>query len=257
MGFSYASAASLAGEIDLRRLDPIVLLALTALFELCLISVSLSRATAELYHLRRPESHFEALPIAPTTHLHAALLMRLARTSVAALAILAIISRFGGGTREGIRMVAPLVLFVVLMALAEILGALNWIHWGHKRRKFPALGSAITVFLATLLAGLMLMDVMWFSRPHSSAFWLLSSGSAVMLYMTVRISHERWRGSDIEYAGRLQQRGRGGAFLIRALTRRFSPIVRSQIARDLQLTLRGFSSAVYVASPSQCSGRLF
>jgi hypothetical protein len=237
-----------AGEIDLRGLTPSAALALTVLFELSLIAISLSRATAELYHLRRPEAHFEAMPVGLATHLHAALLMRLGRSAIVAVAILAIISRFGGGGHDRLGAWPPLIMFAVLMTLAEMLGALNWIHWGHKREKLPALEAAVTLLLTTVLAGLMLLDVMSVSRPRGGAFWLLSSGSAAMLYLAVRISHERWRGSDIEYAGRLQQRGRGGALLIRVLTSRFGPIVRSQLARDLQLTLRGFSSAVYVAS---------
>jgi hypothetical protein len=59
--------------------------------------------------------------------------------------------------------------------------------------------------------------------------------------------HARWRAADIEYAKRLQAGGRLSAFGAHVLSRRFERAVAVQLARDLQLTLRAFSSAVYVA----------
>jgi hypothetical protein len=248
VGLGFATVAQLAGQFDPRSLKPSVLLCLAAAFDLSVIGISLSRATAEIYHVRRPESQFEALPIAHATHLHAALIARLARTAIVALVVLAIISRFGPGLVEGLRIVLPLALFVLLTALAEMLAALNWIHWGHKRERLIAFGAAVTVLSTALLAGLMVMDILGFSRPRNNVLWpALSIASAAMLYLLIRISHARWRASDVEYANRLQRGGRAGVVLIRALTSRLGSIVRAQVARDLQLTLRGFSSAVYLA----------
>jgi hypothetical protein len=248
VGLGFATVAQLAEQLDPRTLKTFVLLCLAAVFDLIVIGISLSRVTAELYHVRRPESQFESLPIAHSTHLHAALVARLTRTAIVALVVLAIISRFGAGLIEGFRIALPLVLFVLLTALAEMLAALNWIHWGHKRERLIAFGAAVTVLSTGVLAGLMLMDILGFSRPRNDLLWpALSTASAGMLYVLIRISHKRWRVSDVEYANRLQRGGRAGATLIRGLTRRFSSIVQAQVTRDLQLTLRGFSSAVYLA----------
>ena len=248
VGLGFATVAQLAGQFDPRTLRPFALLCLAAVFNLSVIAISLSRVTAELYHVRRPESQFESLPITHGTHLHAALIVRLARTAIVAAGVLAILSRFGGGLDEGIRILLPLALFTLLMALAEVLAALNWIHWGHRRERIIALGAAVTVLSTGLLAGLMLMDILGFSRPRNDLVWpALSIASAAMLYLLIRLSHKRWRASDVEYANRLKRGGRAAVVLIRALTRRLGAIVQAQVARDLQLTLRGFSSAVYLA----------
>jgi hypothetical protein len=60
--------------------------------------------------------------------------------------------------------------------------------------------------------------------------------------------HARWRAADIEYAKRLQSTARWSLFGARLLHRRLDAAVAAQLARDLQLTLRVFSSAVYVAA---------
>src|SRR3712207_1287290 len=46
-------------------------LALAVLTTLCLVVLAMSRASAEIYHTRRPEALLDTLPVAPDTHLHA------------------------------------------------------------------------------------------------------------------------------------------------------------------------------------------
>ncbi|HEX5706845.1 MAG TPA: hypothetical protein VFX96_06100, partial [Pyrinomonadaceae bacterium] len=60
--------------------------------------------------------------------------------------------------------------------------------------------------------------------------------------------HARWRRLDIEHARRLGAGARRGLFGARMLRRRLSASVAALVARDLQLTLRRFSSAVYVVA---------
>lgn len=74
-----------------------------------------------------------------------------------------------------------------------------------------------------------------------SALWVCA------LYFITRGLHVRWRAFDIEYAKRLQSSGSRNLFGSINLQKRFTPDVAVQLARDLQLTLRAFSSAVYVA----------
>ncbi|HEV2763034.1 MAG TPA: hypothetical protein VGV38_08570, partial [Pyrinomonadaceae bacterium] len=70
---------------------------------------------------------------------------------------------------------------------------------------------------------------------------------ALALYALTRALHARWRASDIEYASRLREtRGRGsrgGGWL----ERKGGRAVAAAVARDLRLTRRAFSSAVYVS----------
>ena len=248
LALSYATVSRLASTVDLRTLHPGALLGLACLLNLCLICASLSRATSELYHLRRPESLFEALPIDASTHLHAALLVRTGRTAVAALALLSVLSRFGGGIPGGLTILAPLFSAVILMASVEILAALNWIHWGHRRTMTVAALASLATLTTAALAGRLSLDIAGLGEPGDRLLWLITSLAwAAALYIIARISHRRWRASDLEYAARLDLTGSGGVFLAQLLTRRIRGIVGAQLTRDLLLTLRGFSSAVYVA----------
>src|SRR5205085_4844441 len=63
------------------------------------------------------------------------------------------------------------------------------------------------------------------------------------------VLHRRWRAADGEFAKRLGARERWGMLAERVARRLCGGRARveAQLARDLQLTLRGFSSAVYVA----------
>src|SRR5262249_42672849 len=66
------------------------------------------------------------------------------------------------------------------------------------------------------------------------------------IYLLARRSHGKWRVFDLEFARRLQATGRWNIFRAPVINRRFAPVIAAQIARDLQLTVRAFSSAVYV-----------
>src|SRR2546423_7034441 len=64
------------------------------------------------------------------------------------------------------------------------------------------------------------------------------------------VLHRRWRAADAEFAKRLGARARWGTLAERVARRVCGGRGRvgAQLARDLQLTLRGFSSAGYVAA---------
>src|SRR2546423_7891015 len=64
------------------------------------------------------------------------------------------------------------------------------------------------------------------------------------------VLHRRWRAADAEFAKRLGARARWGTLAERVARRVCGGRgpVGAQLARDLQLTLRGFSSAGYVAA---------
>jgi hypothetical protein len=248
---TYASVSRLSENIALWQPSPPTASIVAIVLTVCLIALSLSRSSAEIYHIRRPESSFDALPVAASDHLHAGLAARLIRTSAAGAMIFTLIALLGVEDLFGASRLIRLTLFVVLLAVAQMFAAINWIHWGHLKNKAIAAGAIVLLALAAFVAGLLLVI---FISPDKLApsirQWLVPGGiiSIIALYLLLYFQHERWRAGDIEYARRLQLSGRLNVFKLGVLKKRFGVIVAAQLARDLQLTLRAFSSAVYVVA---------
>ncbi|MDQ3688361.1 MAG: hypothetical protein M3430_22585 [Acidobacteriota bacterium] len=251
LGGTYAAAVRAAGDAPEWSFSTLTNVLLAALFVSGLILLGLSRASADIFHLRRAESSLEALPVILETHFHAALMKRLSRAALVGIVVLIARSLIVSDGMFNASIIAALLLFVALTAIAEMLAALNWIHWGHARDAGAALTAALLLLPAVVLGALLLVLIL---KPVA-ALWNyrtpLLIGAAVwtvVLYLCVRIAHARWRAADIEYAKRLQSTERWSLFGVRFLRRRLEATVAAQLARDLQLTLRVFSSAVYVAA---------
>src|SRR6185503_6216224 len=211
VGFTYFTVARVINNLPPLEPSPSVAVAFAALFEAVLIALSLSRASAEIYHLRRAESYFDALPVDTATHLRAAIITRLIRTSFVAVAALLAHSRASAGAVLDLNNLLPFIIFIILTSLAEVFAALNWIHWGHVKDKLAAF-VAIAIVLITIVLGAALLALIikpdYFSQTF--ALWLII-GSAVWsasVCFIVHRMHERWRASDIEYAKRLQSASR-------------------------------------------------
>lgn len=249
-GISYMTVSRLADEAPQWQPTLRLSLILSVVFVLSLVGLSLTRAIGEIYHLRRPESLLDAMPLSFETLLHAALLKRVTRILVLGLVLLIARALFSTGTVFDTSALLPLLLFIALTALAQTLAAVNWIHWGHTKNKVAAMGAMLSILLSATLAGLLLVNIL---RPGMSAGWnknwLLIIGFVwlIVLYFLTLVSHQRWRASDIEFAKRIQAGNRLSAFGSSFLEKKFERGVAVQLARDLQLTFRGFSSAVYVA----------
>jgi hypothetical protein len=251
LGMSYLSLSELGDNIAVWQPSPSMALLVAAAFALCLTGLSLSQATVELYHIRRPESIAEALPVAARTHLHAALASRTLRTSVMAALLLTSWLVIGEGELRASRRFPAIVLFIAVTALAGTFSALNWIHWNHTRNAAAALGATLITALSVALDGALLVQALRPGLlPEASRGVVISIGAiwAAALYFITRRLHERWRVSDTEYAKRLQLHGRWSMFSARSFERRFGRVVAAELARDLQLTIRAFSSAVYVTA---------
>lgn len=249
-GISYATVSRLAEEAPAWQPSFRLSLLLCAGFVYSLIGLSLTRASTEIYHLRRPESVLDALPVPLSTQLHAACSKRIARAALFGLLILIVRALAGAGRFTDVSVLPPLACLILIIALAEIFTALNWIHWGHTKNSLAAVGAMLTGIVSAMLAGLLLLRMLRPAvLPVGINRWLVACGAVCMvaLYLLTRVLHERWRASDIEYAKRLQAGGKLSVFGARLLTRRFERAVAVPLARDLQLTLRAFSSAVYVA----------
>ena len=247
-GISYMTVSRLAEEAPAWQPSWRLSLLLAFVFVSSLIGLSLTRASIEIFHLRRPESVLDALPVSLNTQLHAALSKRITRTLLTGM--LLVLVRVLSGSSLELAVAFPLALFVLIIALVEIIAALSWIHWGHTKNSAAALGALLTVIASAMLAGGLLLLIL---RPQTLSVWAarwLTGACALWVvgsYLLARLLHQRWRASDIEYAKRLQAGSRWSAFEARIFEQKFERAVAVQLARDMQLTLRAFSSAVYAA----------
>jgi hypothetical protein len=252
LGMTYFGVGRMVEENAALEPSPALAVGLAVAAAAALVALSMSRASAEIYHVRTPESLLDTLPVGPGAHLGAALLRRAARTAAVGGAALVGRSLVGGGTLVDASLWAAVVLFVCVMALGEALAALEWIHWWHRRERLHA-AVGLAAFAACAWGGglLLLLIVKPEKLTLVSPFAALAGGAllAAELFVLVRMMHAKWRASDIEFAKRLGTKDRGGTFGERVARRlKASSAVRAQLARDLQLTLRGFSSAVYTSA---------
>ena len=218
----------------------------------CLAALSLSRASVEVYHVRRPEWVLDALPVSASAQLSAVLVLRAARTLAAGAAAL-VLRWLAGGELWSARVFASVALLVAVLAAGEVLSALGWVRWSHRRVRAQGLASLAAFAICVLVAGLLLADVV---RPGGVTLVgrvsLLACGvlTAAVLTALAFAAHARWRAADAEFAKRLGARETWGEF-VEWLAGRVCGGRRelsSQLARDLRLVLRGFSSAVYAAA---------
>ncbi|MBI3649755.1 MAG: hypothetical protein HY231_01765 [Acidobacteria bacterium] len=247
LGITYLTASRLVRNLSIADISFLQLTVVGAALFIGLLGLSLSRASAELYHQKRPAAYFEALPVAAHTHLHAALLTRCGRTLVVGFFLVAIKVILQEPLNPAA--ILALTLFVMLTSVAEVFAALQWIHWSHKRRKRFALLSILLIAVASQYAGSLFAGIFKsLETGYSSQFRVILPGLAgiILLYVITRFAHQRMRASDVEHARRIEAAGRLHFFSVAFFRRRFQPTVAAQLARDFQLTWRGFSSAVYV-----------
>ena len=267
LGMTYFGVGRMIREADWSPTDAQVAVA-CIVAAACLLALSMSRAGLEIYHLRRPESVFDSLPVKARTQLWAALLRRASRTCGVALSALALRWLAGGGVSDA-WLFASLALTVLALASGEVFAAVEWVHWSHRREKGHAVLAVIVSAACAAFCGLLLAEVL---RPGAVSFLIRTAlgraalsgavklaarvltlvGAALVALITASLAfalHERWRASDSEFAKRLGARDALGSLGERVASRvcRGRVAVASQLARDLQLTLRGFSSAVYVS----------
>jgi hypothetical protein len=248
LGITYKTVSRLAENLSGDDLSFLQLTLIGLALFLSLMGLSLSRASTEIYHLRRPAAYFEALSLEASTHLHAALLTRLGRTLVIGLVLLVIKVIL----KESILVstVLTTLSFVTLLAVTQIYAALQWIHWSYTRDKRNAIIALLLIALTAFNRGGGLL-AMTFKPEALGQFRLFLEAAigilwALVLYGHTLQLHNRWRASDVEHARRIEAAKSFNLFSAAAFRRRFSATVAAQLARDFQLTLRGFSSAVYV-----------
>ncbi|MBD0372262.1 MAG: hypothetical protein ICV60_15575 [Pyrinomonadaceae bacterium] len=256
-----------ATSYDLKLARPALFLQilLAAAFSFSVMAVSLSRASRELYHLRRPSSFAEALPLTGAEHLHFALAIRAGHNLLLALALLVIHSVLSKESMTGEEILA-LLIFSALMTVSESYAALSWIRWGHKRGRPRAVMTIALLIISSGACGLLLAlffneaaaarlaELFQMRAPFWASVFVYAQGCALALifYLLVHFLHEGWRGEDIDYAHRLEHRDWPEFNFARLLRGRLPRAVCALLSRDLALSLRVFSSAVYVAAGTAC-----
>lgn len=251
LGMTYFGVGRIVGDAEWRPTETQVVAA-SVVAAACLLAMSLSRASVEIFHLRRPEWVLDALPVSADAQLWSALLRRVVRTTTVAVAALVLRGLAGGDVWDARALVA-LALFVCVASAGEILGALQWIHWGHRRGGAQAVAGLAAFAAGASSSGLLLASALLpggLTIVNAGAVYAASGALALVLAWLAFSLHRKWRAGDAEFAKRLAERDRWGSWVER-FARRVSGgrrSVESQLARDLRLTLRGFSSAVYVAA---------
>ncbi|HEX8351789.1 MAG TPA: hypothetical protein VF611_02615, partial [Pyrinomonadaceae bacterium] len=142
---------------------------------------------------------------------------------------------------------------VAVLASGEVLSALGWVRWSHRRGRAQGAASLAAFAACALVAGLLLADVV---RPGGltlagrTSLVVCGVLTAAALSALAFVAHARWRAADAEFAKRLGARERWGGFVEWVAGRACGgrKELAAQLARDLRLTLRGFSSAVYAAA---------
>lgn len=217
----------------------------------CLVALSLSRASVEVYHVRRPEWVLDALPVSLNVQLSAALLRRAGHAC--AVGATALVLRWLAGGSFGASVFASAGLMVCVLASGEVLAALVWVRWSHRRGVARAFALAASCAVCAAAAGELLASVV---RPGGltllsmKALLVCGALTAVAQAAFAFALHARWRAADSEFAQRLGARERWGALVERFAERVCGKqeALAAQLARDLRLVLRGFSSAVYAAA---------
>lgn len=255
LGMTYVGFVRLVEDHPEVNLSPSESLACAVLVFAALVALSLSRASVELYHVRRAEAVFDTLPVEADTHLYTALAARAGHTALVAFVAL-IARKILGGSLPHVELLLGVPLFVVLLALTQMLASVEWIHWEHRRERGTAVLAAGVLSACAFVGGLLLLMLVkperlpGLARDEWKVAGVLSGGLVLTLavFFFVRRLHRSWRAADMEYARRLRVGERRSFFGARVLRRLGSAAVEAQLARDLQLTVRGFSSAVYVVA---------
>jgi len=210
-----------------------------------LLSASLSRAASEIFAIGHPRAHFDALPLSIDAQLRAAVLIRIARSLIVTAVLLLIRWRLGV---EVAGVLIPTLCFVALISISELLAAINWIHLKHKRDGLAALSTLAALIPAIAVSSSIFTELLSTSagrwRPALTAAGFIW---ALLIYAVLKSCNRRWRAGDIDYARRLLTSRRRASLSSPLLRWRLNASAGAQLTRDLRLTLRGFSSAVYAA----------
>jgi hypothetical protein len=249
-GFALLTVDQAASQLPPFRPGQKTFFAAIVLVFLALFAAGLSRAAAEVYHNRRPESVLESFPVALSSHLWLALAIRFTR-AITIMAILVAARWRWTGDRAGLWVVIGSLCLALIVAVTEAICGLAWIHWNHLAHPASALAVAFCALVSAGMAGDLIGK---FFLPYEFAAHRLPLFSGIeltwglLLLYLASVLHRRWRARDIEFALRLGHRTRAQRGIGTQWFDRFGPEVSALVRRDLALVRRVFSSAVYVSA---------
>ncbi len=249
-GFALVTVDQAAGQIPPFRPGQKTFFAAVVLVFLALFAAGLSRAAAEIYHNRRPESVFESFPVRTSSHFWFALVIRFWRAAAIMVVVLAARWRWTGD-KPGAWVVVGSLFLAFIVAVTEIICGLTWIHWNHLAHRLSLAGAAFCALVSAGMAG-DLIGKLFLPYEFAAYRMPLFSGielawGLVLLFIAIKL-HQRWRVRDIEFALRLGHRSTINSGRVTRLTDKFGAVVGALVRRDLALVRRVFSSAVYVSA---------
>ncbi len=246
-----------------------------------LVASGLSSAINELFAVRSSDGYLDALPVRPTVLINHAIVAQVIRAVPIGAVLGAVTLALSDSTSSFALPLSVTVAFLVVqLALAQLIFGLAFVHWGwFKRERSIMVAGALLLavwltswnhaaafltgplFPPAVFLGEALCDALgiWSPTRTIGIYWGSSRGLiaaaefgqrlfwTLVLYKAVRTAYLRWRDEDREKAQASTQRRRLLAAWRGLAERRFGRAIGSLVLRDLRLTLRGFSPAVYVA----------
>lgn len=227
-----------------------------------LVAGGLAPAVRNVFAVRSPSGYLDALPVPTVTKLHSALAAQLALNIPAFLAVwllMLILARVGAGDALS----ALLLPAAALAAFVQVVLALVLVRFdGFSRNRLALLTGVV---LAIVWFSAATPEVAWLALPlklvaepiaavltsalgrEAQSPAILAVGGLLALYAGARWAYLSWRDEYRERAEASTGRARLLPRAQRLLTSRLGRPIAAQVTRDLRLTLRGFSPAVYVA----------
>ncbi|HZS46776.1 MAG TPA: hypothetical protein VFC63_17015 [Blastocatellia bacterium] len=255
IGISYATVARVVHNAPSWHSSVWAESAISFALLLCVVGLSLSRSTADLYFVNTPESVAEWLPVDLNAKLGVAFANRLLRVFLIGLALVfAKYMLMPAGVSIGFSILAAASL-CLLLCITELLAALEWVRWNHTQRLSKAAIPIFLILLSLVLSSFLMLDAInpeMMPRRWNLGLPIAGIALAAVIFVYVQFRHRKYRSRDIEYARRLWQTRKISVFDWHSIRSKFGPAVGNLLARDLQLTLRAFTSTVYIVLALAC-----
>lgn len=238
-----------------------------------LLTTSLPSTVRLLYSLHSPDAYLDGLPVGAWTRFHIVAAVHLGKSLPVAVALLAAHHLLrGAGPWFNAETASRVVVAVAEIVLAAMILAMLLVHFRQMRAGRILLATivlAAVAILGTAYPGLnallfpLMPAAVELTRISAAALgwgdiaglpwlaWPVVSVHLVwipVLYLAAGGLFARWRTDDREKALESVRRNRAqGGLLEQFVLRVAGSVVAPQVVRDLRLTMRGFSIAVYVA----------
>lgn len=216
-------------------------------------AAGLTSAGKQLFHLRQPAQVSESLPVTADSHFYLALVTRLLRLAPAVFALALI---FDGSTVFSITRLMALAVVCLSIVEIELFSAQVWIHQKHRRNPLLVIGTSAISLLTAGVAAVSLVSAIGetpfdpgFFRTKAISNWFIAVPFllCILIHFTSVAVHRRWRSKDIDFAQRLGARGSTRREFWNRIARRLPTGVAAGVRRDVLLTARMFSTAVFFA----------